>query len=61
MNRYRGVPKPPPEIWDELEAANASGDQTRIDAAEARTRAWAVANGYERPQGRPARADEAAR
>jgi hypothetical protein len=56
----KGTPKPPPEIWDELTAAHDSGDLARIQIAEERTHAWAVENGYERPIGKPARADKAA-
>ncbi len=56
----KGTPKPPPEIWYELTAAHEDGDPTRIQIAEQRVHAWAVDNGYEHPQGKPARADRAA-
>jgi hypothetical protein len=57
----RGTPKPPKPLWDELTAAHEARDETRVQVAEEHIRAWAVTNGYEHPQGRPARADEAAR
>jgi hypothetical protein len=57
----RGAPKPPPHIWDELAEAGATNDQTRIDIAAAHYRQWLADEGYQPHQGRPPRADEAAR
>lgn len=61
MSPRRGAPKPPPHIWAELVAAGATQDRARFAIARAAYHAWLVDNGYETPQGRPARADEAAR
>lgn len=57
-----GAPKPPDDIWDELTAAGKSRDDARIGAARAKYHAWLEQQGYPIPhQGKPPRADEAAR
>jgi hypothetical protein len=62
MTGRRGAPKPPPEIWAELVEAGRTRDHTRFGIARAAYAAWCTDQGWdETPQGRPARADEAAR
>lgn len=59
---YRGgVPAPPPAIKAEMFEAGRSGDTNRLNIARAAYTAWLADNGYEPHQGKPARADEAAR
>lgn len=44
MSRRRGIPKPPPEIWDQMEAA--SGDEPRLQLLQAQYEAWLTEQGY---------------
>lgn len=59
---YRGgVPAPPPSIAAEMFEAGRTNDQPRLNIAAASYRSWLTDQGYEIPQGKPRRADEAAR
>lgn len=42
----RGMPKPPPDIWAELEEAGKHGDQLRLNVAKAAYKAWLRGHGY---------------
>lgn len=60
---YRGAPRPPADIEAAMMAAGKAGDDVALGLAHARYTAWIIDHGHEthRPQGRPPRADEAAR
>jgi hypothetical protein len=58
---HGGVPAPPKPIAAEMFEAGRTGDQARLNVAASAYRAWLADEGYETPQGRPARADEVAR
>lgn len=61
---YQSPPRPPREIETEMMAAGRDGDDVRLGLAKARYEAWLTDQGWtshQRSQGRPPRADEAAR
>lgn len=42
----RGVPKPPPAIWLEMQEAGKAHDQLRLNVANAAYRAWLRDHGH---------------
>lgn len=42
-----GAPKPPPELWAEMEAAGAAGDDYRLAIANALYKTWLHERGIE--------------
>lgn len=61
MNAWKqSVPAPPKPIQAEMFEAGRTGDQARLNIAASAYRAWLVDQGHLHPEGKPARADEAA-
>jgi hypothetical protein len=40
VTRWHGAPKPPPELWEQMEAAGKAGDEARLGLLRAQYRAW---------------------